>query len=74
MTTVDDDGVHIVHYLGPRFRENLMDGVDPSLYTQAAACVAEQLEHWRNVGDTKLIARYQRLQSYFNENRNIWQT
>ena len=74
MTTIDEDGMWMVHYLGQRFRKNLMEGVDPSLYGDAAAYVAEQLEHWADVGDEKLLSRYQRLQTYFNENRDTWQT
>jgi len=73
LTTIDDDGVPMVHYLGPRFRENLMDEVDPLLYAEAAEFVAEQLEHWTAEGDAKLISRYQRLQSYFARNRETWQ-
>jgi hypothetical protein len=74
MTTIDEDGVPIIHYLGPRFRENLIEGVDPSIFTDAAAYVEEQLDRWVDVGDEKLVSRYRRLQSYFNENRGTWET
>ena len=72
MISLDEDGVHIVDYLGPGFKEHVANEIDASAYDHAVTFIGEQLESSQKAGNDKLVQRYERLHGYFERNRFIW--
>lgn len=66
MLMVDDDGHHVVNYLGAGFRQAVTAPSYEALYEKAYSYVRAQLHQHRSTRDTKLAFRYTRLERYFN--------
>ena len=65
LITTDDDGVKILHYLGPAFQKMFPSDLFKDLYERGFAFINAQLEVHQSTGNKKLEDRYGRLQNYF---------
>ncbi len=66
LLTIDIDGNHIVDYLGEEYRLVTKGTLDKPTIAQAQLYAENQITHWRNVGDMKLVQRYEFVCSYFS--------
>ena len=65
MVIKDVDGLHILHYLGATFRENVSKNIHQDLYVGAKRFVEKQYTYFKNKADSKLAFRYSQLLHYF---------
>lgn len=73
MIAVDEDGYHMIDYLGSGFKKNVATNLeDNKLYSLAYNFVLTQLEKAREEKDSKLGFRYSHLRNYFERNRSVW--
>lgn|GEM_PF-856326 len=66
ITTVDQDGLYIVDYLGKSFTETYPE--TKQLFNASYSYILQQLEYYKTTNNIKLIFRYNRLKEYFKEN------
>lgn len=66
LLAVDVDGNHFVDYLGPEYQKVTKDTLDKPAVVRARAYVEEQIVHWRQVNDMKLVERYEIVRSYLS--------
>jgi hypothetical protein len=73
MTVIDQDGYHIVDYLGPWFKTHVLstEPEEPTLYSQAYDFICEEYDKHVKNRDSKLAVRYAWLKGYFNQHRNL---
>lgn len=64
LLAVDVDGNHIVDYLGQGYRTVTKETLDKAAVVRAREYVEEQIVHWRQVNDMKLVERYEIVHSY----------
>lgn len=72
MIAIDEDGYHIIDYLGSGFKKYVAAPLDDKLYSMAYNFVLRQLEKTREKKDSKLGFRYSHLRGYFERNRSVW--
>ncbi|MFT6624607.1 MAG: hypothetical protein ACJAZI_000674 [Cycloclasticus sp.] len=71
MTTIDQDGYHIVDYLGTTFTKSVTSSTNQELFGLAYRYIDEQYSLHRNNKDTKLALRYAWLREYFHKNKHL---
>lgn len=62
----DVDGNQIIDYLGHRYRKITEKNFDVAVIEKAKKYVEDQLIHWSQVGDEKLLDRYKNVNSYLS--------
>lgn len=62
----DIDGNQIVDYLGRGYRKIRKGIPDNPIIDKATAYVEDQIRHWGQVGDRRLLDRYEIVRSYFS--------
>jgi len=63
---VDGDGNHIVDYLGPIYSKVTKGTLDKPSIDRARTYVEEQIAHWRNENNVKLVERYDIVRAYLS--------
>ncbi len=71
MTAIDQDGYHIVDYLGKTFTESVTHSQSQTLYKEAYLYICEQYDFHRDNRNSKLALRYTWLRGYFHQNREL---
>ena len=69
MTAIDQDGHHIVDYLGQSFTDSVTYSSNKELYKLAYRYIVDQHELHKNNKNTKLSMRYTWLRGYFHHNQ-----
>jgi len=69
---VDDDGYPFIDYLGPLFRAQFGNVIDPTVIDLAYDHVAEFSIRFKDSKDTKLAFRYALLRNYFEARLPLW--
>lgn len=63
---VDIDGNHIVDYLGNGYRMISRNVLDKEVVEKAQTYIEQQIVHWRDANDLKLLERYETLRAYIS--------
>lgn len=71
MTVVDQDGHHILNYLGKDFKDNIFREGSKDLYNKAYEYICEQYEIHKSNKNSKLALRYTWLRGYFHQYRGL---
>ncbi|MCK9503220.1 MAG: hypothetical protein M0Q95_03440 [Porticoccaceae bacterium] len=71
MTTVDQDGHHILNYLGKDFKDSVFHDQSPDLFNEAYSYICEQYELHKSRKNSKLALRYTWLRGYFHQHRDL---
>lgn len=71
MTAVDQDGNHIVDYLGKTFTESVTNSSSKDLFGQAYEFICNQYDFFKKNKNTKLALRYTWLRGYFNQHKSL---
>jgi len=71
MTGIDQDGYHIVDYLGKTFTESVTHSQSQMLYKKAYLYICEQYELHKSNRNSKLALRYMWLRGYFHQHREL---
>lgn len=71
MTAVDQDGHHILNYLGKDFKEKIFHEGSRELYNKAYEYICEQYEIHKSAKNSKLALRYTWLRGYFHQHREL---
>lgn len=71
MTAIDQDGYHIIDYLGKTFTESVTHSQSQMLYKEAYLYICEQYELHKSNQNTKLALRYTWLKGYFHQHREL---
>ncbi len=71
MTAIDQDGYHILNYLGKPFKASVLQDESKGLYKEAYAYICEQYDIHVAKKDSKLAVRYAWLKGYFYEHKDI---
>lgn len=71
MTAVDQDGYHILNYLGEEFKNSVFHDESKDLYNQAYAYICEQYELHKSRKNSKLALRYTWLRGYFHQHKGV---
>lgn len=71
MTAVDQDGHHILNYLGKSFKDNIFREGSKDLYNEAYKYICEQYEIHKANKNSKLALRYTWLRGYFHQHRDL---
>lgn len=66
LLAVDIDGNHIIDYLGQEYRKVTKDTLNKPTIDQARKYVEEQIVHWHQADDMKLVKRYEIVRSYLS--------
>lgn len=66
LLAVDGDGNHIVDYLGSVYSSVTEGTFDKPTIDRARTYVEEQILHWRNENNAKLVGRYEIVRSYLS--------
>lgn len=69
MTATDQDGYHIIDYLGNEFTQSVTNSSSCELFKLAYEFICEQYELHKNNKNSKLELRYTWLRGYFHQNR-----
>jgi hypothetical protein len=64
LLAADVDGNHIVDYLGPTYSEITKGVFEKPAIEDARMYVEQQIAHWRQANDMKLVKRYENVKSY----------
>jgi len=65
MLMVDIDGNHSVDYLGQNYTNATKATLNQSAKDLAILYIEEQISHWGQQGNEKLVERYKNVQAYF---------
>lgn len=71
MTAIDQDGYHILDYLGKTFTESVTHSESRDLYKMAYQYICEQYDSHRSNRNSKLALRYTWVRGYFHQNRHL---
>lgn len=69
MTAIDQDGYHVIDYLGNQFTKSVTSFGSSELFKLAYKFICEQYELHKNNKNSKLALRYTWLRGYFHQNR-----
>lgn len=69
MTAIDQDGYHVIDYLGNEFTKSVTSSGSKELFKLAYKFICEQYELHKNNKNSKLALRYTWLRGYFHQNR-----
>lgn len=70
MTAVDQDGHHIVDYLGEAFTNSVTGSESNTLFNQAYNFICDQYNQHKESRNTKLALRYTWLRGYFEQQKH----
>ncbi len=70
--TRDTDGQPILDFLGEAFRRDSDRVVKPEFVGKAYNFVLKQCEEWTATNNAKLGAKYERLRTYFETRKRVW--
>lgn len=68
LLAVDVDGNHIVDYLGSVYSKVTKGELERPTIDRAQRYVEQQIAHWRQVNDIRLVERYEIVRSYLSQN------
>lgn len=71
LTAVDQDGHHVINYLGGKFKANVFRDESRTLFEKAYENICVQYEKHKESRDTKLSMRYTWLRGYYHQHRAI---
>jgi len=71
MTAIDQDGHHILNYLGEDFKDSVFHDQSPDIFNKAYKYICEQYEFHKSRKDSKLALRYTWLKGYFHQHRDL---
>lgn len=69
MTAIDQDGHHVIDYLGNEFTRSVTNSGSSELFKLAYKFICEQYELHKENKNSKLALRYTWLRGYFHQNR-----
>lgn len=69
MTAIDQDGHHVIDYLGNEFTRSVTNSGSSELFKLAYKFICEQYELHKKNKNSKLALRYTWLRGYFHQNR-----
>ncbi|MCC5451499.1 hypothetical protein LMJ53_07100 [Rheinheimera sp. UJ51] len=69
MTAIDQDGFHVIDYLGNEFTRSVTNSGSKGLFKLAYKFICEQYELHKEKRNTKLALRYTWLRGYFHQNK-----
>ena len=71
MTAIDQDGYHIIDYLGNEFTQSITNTETQELFELAYQFICEQYDLHKKSKNTKLALRYTWLKGYFHQKKEL---